>query len=86
LTTPIVQGGSTDNWLRDAAEFCDEPFYPKAHWDPFFTEVAHPMAMVSLARKKGDTGYMWGDRIQTGDWKRATLEWIDRREAAKRKG
>jgi hypothetical protein len=79
-TTPIVQGGSAENWLRDAEEFCEDPYFARTYWDPFFLEVAHPMAMVSLSRKRGGTGLEWVQRMQPGDWKLAVAEWVERRE------
>lgn len=88
LVTPNPIGWNDDwqGWLRDAEAFCNAPFtYDKSMYS-FFTDTALPMAMVSKVRKdKTGDGYEWANRIEASDWRRATLEWIERRELAKQK-
>jgi len=86
-STPIIKPGDNwQEWLRDAERFCDDPFeYPYGSHS-FFKNVAYPMAMVSKTRKeKSGTGEHWAIHIHATDWRIATLDWIERRESAKRK-
>ena len=44
------------------------------------------MAMVSKVRKeKSADGMKWVDLIEADDWRIATDDWVERREAAKSK-
>ena len=44
------------------------------------------MALISkVRREKSGTGEYWANLIMASDWKRAALEWIERREIAKQK-
>lgn len=73
-------------WLRDCELFCEDPFADPVmrYYDPFFSRVAYPMAMVVRERKSGSSnGYYWAEMCEAEDWKLATKQWIDRREAAK---
>lgn len=73
------------SWLEDAEAFCNNPFkYDNSQYS-FFTEVAHPMAMISYERKnKISDGMKWADRVEAEDWRIAAQDWIERREAAKK--
>jgi hypothetical protein len=73
-------------WLRDCELFCEDPFADPVmrYYDPFFSRVAYPMAMVARERKSGaGNGYFWAEMCEAEDWKLAARQWIDRREAAK---
>lgn len=73
-------------WLRDCEMFCRDPFADPAmrYYDPFFSRVAYPMAMVVKTRKdKLGDGRYWAAMCEAEDWRLATEQWIDRREAAK---
>lgn len=73
-------------FLRDCERFCCAPFEnPKGYRHSFFPYVAYPMAMVVKTRKeKVGNGKYWAENIIAEDWRRATLEWIERRENAKK--
>lgn len=81
---PIMrQNDDYKSWLRDAEEFCNDPFIRKDRYS-FFDTVAHPMAMVSKVRKeKTGDGRYWANQIAAQDWRIATQDWITRREEAK---
>jgi hypothetical protein len=83
---PIMESTSWERWLIDCEHFCASPFDLSAgYYDSFFSEVARPMALVTKARKeKTGDGRYWAERIQAEDWRLATLQWIDRRENAKK--
>lgn len=84
---PMKLVGNTDyfGWLEDAETFCNNPFkYDNSQYS-FFTEVAHPMAMISYERKnKISDGMKWADRVEAEDWRIAAQDWIERRETAKK--
>lgn len=83
---PIMDSSDWGGFLRDCERFCCAPFDPpRGYRHSFFPEVAHPMAMVVNVRKeKTGDGRYWAARIGAEDWKRATMEWIERRESAKK--
>jgi hypothetical protein len=82
---PIMESSSWERWLIDCEHFCNAPFdQSRGYYDSFFRDVALPMAMVSKVRKdKTGDGKYWASRIEAEDWKLATEQWIERREAAK---
>jgi len=84
---PMKLVGNTDyfGWLEDAEAFCNNPFkYDNSKYS-FFTEVAHPMAMISYERKnKISDGMKWADRVEAEDWRIAAQDWVERRETAKK--
>lgn len=70
------------NWLRDAEEFVAHPQEFDYSYDPFFNEIAVPMAIAYDLRKRG-LKEQSHDIIHTMphcDWKIACLEWMDRRD------
>lgn len=83
---PIMDNDDWGGFLRDCERFCCSPFAdPHGYRHSFFPEVAHPMAMVTKVRKeKTDDGLMYAVRIAAEDWRLATLQWIERRENAKK--
>lgn len=85
--TPSPLGVMEDygKFLDDCENFCMHPFEHPRYYHDFFHDVAYPMAMVSKVRKeKSGDGVKWANMIYAEDWKIATLDWIERREAAKR--
>lgn len=84
---PMKLMGNSDwmGWLEDCESFCANPFkYDNSQYS-FFTDVAHPMAMISYERKnKISDGVKWVERIQAPDWQIAAHDWVERREAAKK--
>lgn len=83
---PIMEPKSDwETWLKDAEQFCDDPFTQRYYNHDFFADVAYPMAMVSKVRKsKSGDGMDWALRIEANDWQLATMDWIGRRESAKK--
>lgn len=80
----MMAGVDWQVFLREAANFCDDPLQAPEWSTPFLNEVAHPMAMVQRCRREGTKdGSSWARRIVAPDWQKATLEWIERREEAK---
>lgn len=83
---PIMQNGDWKGFLDDCKEFCHDPFAHPRYVHEFFHNVAYPMAMVSKVRKeKSGDGLKWADMIEADDWRIATEDWVERREAAKAK-
>lgn len=82
---PLMLTSDYKRFLMECEQFCSNPFDENARYvNPFFNQVAHPMAMVSKVRKeKSSTGQYYADKIQAQDWRIATHEWIERREKAK---
>lgn len=85
---PMSLGVTPDNWeqwLGAAEVFCLDPFKYDPCMPDFLTEVCHPMAMVSKIRKsKVGDGMGWARSIAAQDWQIATMDWVERREAAKK--
>jgi len=83
--SPLMLNGEYKSFLHDCEVFCNDPFNQETRYkNPFFTHVAQPMAMVSRVRKihAGD-GAGFAAKIRAEDWRRATFDWIKRRELAK---
>ena len=83
--SPLMLNGEYKSFLQDCERFCNDPFDPRAVYvHPFIKHVAAPMAMVSRVRKTsaGD-GRGYASQIRSEDWRRATIEWIARRESLK---
>lgn len=81
---PIMEN---DNWMGfslDCSSFCRSPFSYNDYQHAFFKHTAWPMAMVSYDRKNNKSdGVKWAEKIESSDWRLATLQWIERREKAK---
>lgn len=83
---PIMQGDDYGKFIDDCENFCNDPFAHPRYYNDFFSNVAYPMAMVSKVRKeKSGDGMKWVDMIEADDWRIATDDWVERREAAKAK-
>lgn len=84
---PVLLSGDYKSFLLECDKFCSDPFNSKANYiHPFFSKIAHPMAMVSRVRKnKEGVGRTFADAIRASDWREAVHAWINRREAAKKK-
>ena len=82
---PILENADYAGFLYDCESFCCDPFNAEArYYHPFFLGVAQPMAMVSRMRKSGaGDGSAWAAKIKAPDWRRATFDWIHRRELKK---
>jgi len=84
--SPIMLDGEYRLFLTECEMFCADPFNERVHYaNPFFTHVAQPMAMISRVRKThaGD-GMGYAMKIRAEDWRRAAVEWVARRELARR--
>lgn len=83
--SPLFKGDYR-SFLLECEEFCEYPYSsnPSRYQHDFFNQVACPMAMVSLTRrnKLGD-GMEYAKSVTATDWRRATMDWVDRREKAK---
>jgi hypothetical protein len=82
---PIMLNEDYLTFLEDCGRFCADPFNAYASYrHPFFLGTAHPMAMISRARKlNAGTGEGWAEKVKASDWRRAAFDWIHRRETAK---
>lgn len=82
---PLFEGRDYLTFLYECEMFCDDPFDMTVDYtNPFFSKVAQPMAMVSRVRKlKQGDGREFAQKIRASDWRKATFDWINRREAAK---
>lgn len=68
-------------WLEDLYYFLQTPRNELGFNDPFFPEVACPMFAAWEERKEGKgTGLAHAKRIAAEDWRKACVEWIERRE------
>ncbi|MGI9141969.1 MAG: thymidylate synthase [Fluviibacter sp.] len=83
--SPLMLNGEFKSFLQDCERFCQDPFEPSAVYvHPFLKHVAQPMAMVSRVRKTGaGDGRGYAAKILSEDWRRATMEWIVRRDKLK---
>jgi hypothetical protein len=83
---PLMLGAEYRLFLTECEMFCEDPFNERLRYaNPFFEHVARPAALVSRTRRthSGD-GRSYAAKIRAEDWRRAVLEWIDRRENARR--
>lgn len=82
---PLMLNGDYKSFLKECDIFCNDPFNQSTKYkNPFFTHVAMPMAMVSRVRKiRAGDGMGYAAKIRAEDWRRATMEWIARREIAR---
>jgi len=72
------------SFLGECEFFCRDPFNTDLFYNnPWFSEVAVPLAQVSKARKQGETGLVWAHAIKDDAINLAVKQWILRRENAK---
>lgn len=72
-------------WDADLKQFMATPQGSANYQDVFFSAVARPMYLAWKERKeKRGTGLEWARLIAAADWRKACVEWILRREAAKK--
>lgn len=80
---PLMQTDD-ETWKRDLHRFLEDPCGDAAYADPFFHDVAAPMAASWFDRKaKKNDGRLAVEAIKATDWQRACEQWIRRREEAK---
>lgn len=81
-----LYNGEWRSFLVECRRFCNNPFEESNYSHEFFLNVARPMARVALARKhKTSSGLAEARSIKASDWRRATIEYIIRREKANAK-
>jgi hypothetical protein len=83
---PLMMNEDYERFLRECETFCADPFNETVRYaNPFFEHVARPMAMVSRVRRTGaGDGRYYAQRIRAEDWRRATFDWIYRRDKARK--
>lgn len=81
---PLVSVPIAD-WEEDLRQFLKEPLNDDYEYnDRFFSTVAYPMYAAWAERKaKTGTGMEWASKIAASDWRRAAVQWIQRREEKK---
>lgn len=70
------------DWDNDLKRWMDCPWADHKYADPFFNQVAKPMAIVHRAHKENKDGLKYASRIEAQDWKVACCKWLERRETA----
>lgn len=77
---PLIQD-TVAAFDTDLKLFMSDPLSDVDYHDPFFNEVAAPMYASWHERKtKVNTGLSAAQSIKASDWRRACVEWIQRRE------
>lgn len=83
---PLLLNGEYKLFLTECEMFCTDPYNERIRYaNPFFEHVARPAAMVARTRRthSGD-GRGYAQKIRAEDWRRGVMDWIDRRERARR--
>ena len=82
---PLLLNSEYKLFITECEMFCEEPFNTRLRYaNPFFENVARPMALVSQTRRsRSGDGRYHAQAVRAEDWRRATLEWIERRERAR---
>ena len=78
--TPEPMFTAPEHIDRDVKKFIDKPlmhFYENS----FFEETAVPMLLAwqSFKQKRYDEGFTRLERVKALDWKKASIEWLERR-------
>lgn len=72
---------SVQEWDQDLSRFMSDPAGDCAYVDPFFNDVVAPMYSAWRDRKlRLNSGRPAAQAIAATDWRRACLDWINRRE------
>lgn len=69
------------DWDNDLKRWMDCPWADVQYVDPFFNQVAKPMAIAHRAHKENKNGLRYVGRIEASDWRVACTDWLERREA-----
>ena len=67
-------------WDNDLQVWIQNPAGDTRYSDPFFEEVAKPMAITFKAHKENNNGLDYVDSIKASDWRLACAEWLYKRE------
>lgn len=69
-----------DVWDKELMEWMEKPWSGRKYEDPFFEQVAKPMAIAHKAHKENKDGLKFVGAISASDWRKACTEWLKRRE------
>jgi thymidylate synthase len=69
------------DWDNDLRRWMECPWADNQYVDPFFNQVAKPMAVAHRAHKESKDGLKYVGKIEAVDWRIACTEWLGRREA-----
>ena len=75
---PLVT--KVNDWDRDLKRWMECPWADVQYMDPFFNQVAKPMAIAHRAHKESREGLKYIGLVEASDWKKAAVEWLERRE------
>ena len=67
-------------WNKELSEWMEKPWSGRNYVDPFFENIAKPMAIAHKAHKDSKEGLKYVGRIAATDWRKACTEWLERRE------
>jgi thymidylate synthase len=67
-------------WGKELREWMECPWSGRKYEDPFFEQVAKPMAIAHRAHKENKDGLKFVGAISASDWRKACTEWLERRE------
>lgn len=78
--TPMVS--RPEQFLQDCEKFCDDPLNDHTYSNPWFYDVATPMARTAAARRAGDAAeaVRLAALVAAPDWRLAAQRWLQRRE------
>jgi hypothetical protein len=80
---PLVE--SIEAWDQDLKSFMEQPMRDYQYHEEFFNGVAAPMfAAWHLRKTRQGTGLDMAKDIAAPDWRKACVDWIERREAKKK--
>lgn len=82
---PLMTEPDPQLFLYECEWFCVDPLANNPYRNTFLSEVARPMAMVSAARRAGETGRAEAASVHATDWRSAAMDWVERREAARKR-
>lgn len=83
---PLLLNSEYRLFLTECEMFCEDPYNERIRYaNPFFEHVARPAALVARTRRsRAGDGRGYATKIRAEDWRRGVLDWIDRRENARR--
>ena len=67
-------------WNKELMGWMEKPWSGRNYVDPFFENVAKPLAQVHRAHKESNEGLKLINRVANCDWKLAATQWLERRE------
>lgn len=68
-------------WYKELCYWMERPWSGRYYVDPFFENVAKPMAIAHMAHKDSKDGLKYVGKIAATDWRLACTEWLERRES-----